>query len=521
MLLGLSGKEQKGNRMNENDCRIIQVEKKQEISETKTLYEGRAVIAEASTLTKKVKSKVTVWIQVYKNLEQTKRCVENVIKYTDDVDYDLYLVDNGSVENIYEYFCSVEHSKKHVVRITENISSTFPFNVIPLGEISQYFVVVAEDLIVTKNWLSNLVKIMDSDPRIGMVNPMTTFTSNAQGIDIGSNRMEDIHQFGEQFNASNPSKWQERLRLITLGTLYRKECFYAIGWPISDPGFIHDFGDDDIAFRVRRAGYKCIVAGDTWIYHDHPNDTRTTERQIRSIEQGRENFKIKYQGVDAWEDVNNFAFPYLEGKLRHHYSKNASVLGVDPLCGTPLLDIKNMLREQELYDVSLSAFTQEDKYVTDLKTICDGAVFCDREDYFRGSFSRESFDYAIIYREINRYHEPLQILLDVYETLKPGGQLIFRLQNVYSIFSLLQIAGISVEVDGNYCYNYPLEAFGKSLLNMGLHVSVIGSERYEITEGEAKALIDTFIEQYVADSKKEEMRARLDTKVVWMSIVKQ
>ena len=40
-----------------------------------------------------------------------------------------------------------------------------------------------------------------------------------------------------QFNRSDPRKWEDRQRLITLGTLYRKEVLLAGGWPTADMGF--------------------------------------------------------------------------------------------------------------------------------------------------------------------------------------------------------------------------------------------------------------------------------------------
>ena len=186
--------------------------------------------------------------------------------------------------------------------------------------------------------------------------------------------------------------------MITLGTLYRKEVLLAGGWPLSDMGFFHDFIDDDVTFKIRRLGYRTVLAGDTWICHDH--DLRSGEGKDpvefqQSLTIGRENFREKYFGVDAWEDVNNYYIPYLKHFPPPSIKTSARVLGVAVRCGTPILDIKNWLRIVGIFQTELSAFTQDPKYWVDLKTICTGPVLCDREEFLADAFLPGYFDYVI------------------------------------------------------------------------------------------------------------------------------
>lgn len=68
---------------------------------------------------------------------------------------------------------------------------------------------------------------------------------------------------------------------------------------------MHDFGDDDFTFRVRRAGYKLILCRDTFVHHDHNQEALPPERLAIS-QRSREFFREKYFGVDAWEDTGNY-----------------------------------------------------------------------------------------------------------------------------------------------------------------------------------------------------------------------
>lgn len=504
-----------------NDIIEINIDHKISSRPAETLLEGRRLIAEQSLSGKQIQSDVTIWVQAYNRLEKTKRCVESILKYTDDVDYDLLLVDNGSDDGTFEYFKSVPFEKKTIIRVSDNIGTMFPGSAFPLSMIGKYLVAVPNDLIVTKKWLSNMLKVMESDEKIGMVTPVSSNASNLQGIDFPYSDWDDMQRKAAEYNHSDPTKWQERLRVLTVGSLYSKECLYGIGWPLWDVGFLHDFGDDDVTFRVRRAGYKAVLAVDTWICHDHPSNERDYEKLRESLRLGRENFREKYHGVDAWDDVNNYIFHFLGSKIKRLSVEKARILGVDTKCGTPILDIKNEIRKYGIFDAETSAFSQDEKYMDDLKTICNGIVSCDREEYFRDSFPENYFDYIIIGRDINRYHEPQKVLMDAYRMLKENGQLLISLKNTYNIYSLFQLYGMREDYDDEFAYNYPIDIFWQMVKNMGLNISYLCNEIYQngIPDATLQYCKNVLSGQCEGDEL-EEMYARMLSKRFWFSIEK-
>ena len=68
------------------------------------IYEAREMAKDISLFGKKIQSDVTIVIQAYNQLEKLKRCVESVLEYTENIDYDLLLIDNGSEAEVFEYF---------------------------------------------------------------------------------------------------------------------------------------------------------------------------------------------------------------------------------------------------------------------------------------------------------------------------------------------------------------------------------------------------------------------------------
>lgn len=499
---------------------VIEV-KVEDVEKEKTfnIYQVRNLKAKMTSNLKN-KSEVTVIVLAYNNLEKTRRCIDSVLKYTKDVDYDLVLIDNGSQAKMLEYFKSIDFAKKTIIHVDNNIGAAFPYQCLSLNMLSEYVVTLANDIIVTPNWLSNMLEVFKTDETIGLVNPVSSNVSNLQCVDLEYDTYEEMQEQAKKFNVLNPKKWQERLRIITLATVYRKACLYAIGWPMGDVGFIHDFVDDDIAFRVRRMGYKVILAGDTWVCHDHSISEKDPVELQKSLEQGRADFQQKYYGVDAWDDVNNYIFHKLGHCIKKGTADNAKILGIDVKCGMPILDIKNVIRSFGIYDAELSAFTQDEKYVEDLKTVCNGIVACDHEAFMSRKLPFDYYDYIMIDKPINAYHEPMSVLMDAFMLLKKGGQLLFSLKNTNNIVALLDILGVKLKKKDEYCYNYTIDALAKDLRDLNISFSIIGNEPItnlnESLCNSAKAIVASHCEAAL----QKEQQNRLMADKYWISIEK-
>lgn len=433
------------------------------------LFENRAAVVDL--MQQSVPAEVTIVIQAYGRLEKTKRCVDSVLKYTKEIDYELVLIDNGSTDDTLEYFQSVPWEKKIIWHISQNMGSMYPALMLGLRDFGRYICIIANDIIVTENWLKNLLFCMNSNSKIGMVVPVSSNVSNLQEVDLPYKTYHDMQAAAAKFNRSDPQRWEDRLRLITPGALYRKEVLLALGWPLGDVGFFHDFGDDDVSFAIRRMGYRTVLAGDTWVCHDHDykhGEGKTPEEFTRSLNIGRANFQEKYFGVDAWDDVNNYYMSYLNNLPHTKDCFVRRVLGVDVRCGTPILDIKNRLRKLSIYDVELSAFTQNPKYWTDLKTICSGIVACDREEFLIDSFPCGYFDYIVADRPLNCYHEPQKMINDLFALCKPGGTVLCKVKNAFSFLDFVQLLGQRDVSAGEFFYNISLETFYKVLSKLGM-----------------------------------------------------
>ncbi|MGN0605345.1 MAG: glycosyltransferase [Oscillospiraceae bacterium] len=460
----------------------INTDNLKDIDISEDLIHARKIMADAAVSMSEFHSDVSICVQAFNRLDKTKACIESILRNTKGIDYDLFLIDSGSSDGTFEYFKSIEHEKVRILRLTKNITSSFPGNFINLSWVGKYLVSVANDILVTPNWLNNLIAVAESDPKIGIVNPVSSNVSNMQGYDMQFDDIEDMYNKAAEFNKSDAKKWHERLRIITLGTLYKKDCLYAMGFPVGDMGFFHDFSDDDIAFRARRTGYKVVLAKDTWIHHNHKvfqMENKNPEAFERSLRVGRKNFNDKYFGVDAWDDVNNFINEFIPA-IKDSDAEIPKILGIDVKCGTPVLEIKNTIRKFEKFNAECYAFTQNAKYFIDLQTICGANnVFSNKIDCLTNNFEPESFDYIIIGDYINSYAEPYNVIKEAIKLLKPEGQLFVSLKNTYDIINIMYSLGfINNAVYSGYM-NISVDEFYSRLLNSKkYHVNLIEAVPY-------------------------------------------
>ncbi|WP_312047947.1 glycosyltransferase family 2 protein [Anaerotignum sp.] len=418
-------------------------------------------------------NELSIAVISYNRIEKTKVCIDNLIQNT-DIPYDLILIDSGSQPEVMEYYKSVAHPNKTIIRITKNINANFSFLVAMQNLKSKYCAIVSNDVVVPKNAIKNLLTCIKSADNIGWVSPVSSNISNLQQVNLSFNSPEEMNQAAEAFNISDPLKWEERLSLMPAIFFYKKECIDIVGG--FDYGFFHDFADDDMARRLNRAGYKTILCKDTWVHHNHIYSSTPEDvlKQRNSIEQGRKNFLEKYYGLDAWDDVRNYEIgltSLLENPHKNDWIPN--ILGVDTRCGTPILDVRNQLRKYGITKTTSHAFTTKADYFFDLQTVCSH-VNCDRIDYLYDYYDQESFDFIILGEPINTYDNPKLLINRLYGLLKPSGTLLLKLRNTFSQNNLLYSLGSFKEATfDESCSCIPLESLYNHLIKLGATIKPI------------------------------------------------
>ncbi len=405
---------------------------------------------------KPVSPLASIVVLAYNHLEYTKQCIDSIYRYTSHIDFELITVNNGSKDGTEKFFNSLPNTKK--INFKENIGVCKAINQgIRISE-GKYILNISNDIVVTANWLDNLLICMESDSKVGMAVPICNASCNYQQIDLPYTRMDEIQKFAEDHNVSNPNKWDERMKLSTYAGIYRSEIMKTLG------GFDEDFNpgcydDDAICFSIRRMGYKVILAKDTFVHHFGAKTFNEEYEKDKNLQiRNKHIFMLKF-GAD----------PYLCGLIDYNVinlltfdksSENINILGIGKSYGTTMLELKNECRHHENKNINLNYLSENEKTMIDLRTICNECIlgFADNVHIYFGSVL---YDYIVLESESHSVTNMESFFVTLYTLLKPGAQLVCTAANpeifkrITDIFSNLD--AIFVNQFNNYylCFSKP------------------------------------------------------------------
>ncbi|MFK7694073.1 glycosyltransferase family 2 protein [Paenibacillus sp. HJGM_3] len=223
----------------------------------------------------------SIVIPTYNQLDVLRECIASIEAYT-DLPHEIIVVDNASEDGTAEYLRSMAGR----VRVRLN-----PTNAGFAGAINQglmmakgtTILLLNNDTVVTRSWLGNLLAVLNSSPKIGLVGPVTNYIGNdVQLIPTRYRTMEEMQAFAGEYNRTDPSKWTITGRLTGFCVLMRRETFRRVGY--LDEGFeVGNFEDDDFGLRVRLLGLDLVVAKDTFIHHYGSVSMRTLGSQLKEV----------------------------------------------------------------------------------------------------------------------------------------------------------------------------------------------------------------------------------------------
>lgn len=446
--------------------------------------------------------RVCIVVVAYNHLEMTKQCVESILKHTDleKLNAQLILVDHGSTDGVLEYFESLGVGQ--VIHYKANMRGTM-FCALPQICDSEYYLHVANDTVVTKDWLDILLKCADSDKNIAAVVPATCNISNLQGANVPVSDCDALVQLAEQHNISNPRLWSDRARVLPVIGMFRVSALNKIGfW---DPLFYtFDFMDDDFSLRARRAGYRQILCEDVMCYHRGSATVKDVQAAEDTLGDGRRLFMMKH-GVDAWGVGMCYDFNGLrQFSFAPESRKNWNILGLDCGFGDSAMEIRNRLRRVEK-DGRIFHITVGDDYLPDLKNQAEGVV-CTAEEKLASavedSFPDIQFDALYLERRLERCPNPYRLLKTLAERTAPGGQLAFSFSNPYSAVQIYQLLHFSLP-DAPLCLLSP-EQVGKEARKYFSSVEFIGAA--ETVGGLEEFIVRHYGKEFLKNSRSNQLK---------------
>lgn len=221
---------------------------------------------------KKTEVKVAIVVVAYNNLQYTKITLESVLKYT-TVPYALFLVNNGSEDGTKEYFETLsKDNPKNIYVIESDTNLGFAggnnaaLKVIQEDPSFTHVLLLNNDTIVTENYLEKMLLVMNVEPNIGLVGPVSNNVGGVQmlrGIKVAP---ENVQIFARELSKVHGNKCFEAGLLVGFCLLIKREVLDNVG--LLD----EDFGkgmweDNDYCLRARIKGYLAYCALGAFVFH--------------------------------------------------------------------------------------------------------------------------------------------------------------------------------------------------------------------------------------------------------------
>ena len=212
----------------------------------------------------------------WNHLDQTRPCLATLFETT-TVPSRLFIVDNGSESAVREFLRAVKPrgAVREVVILQNEANEGFPrgMNRGIRASTAPYVCLLNNDLRFTRGWLEALIEVTRIGPEIGVVNPESnTFGSRPPA----GMSLDDYAQ-----------RLRGRRGLFTEVGMCIGFCF-LITRPLLDRiGGLNEaverifFEDEDFCMRAQAAGYRCVVAAGSYVWHaEHQTVKKMPEREL-------------------------------------------------------------------------------------------------------------------------------------------------------------------------------------------------------------------------------------------------
>lgn len=204
----------------------------------------------------------SIVILTHNQLPLTCKCLESIREHTQD--YELIVVDNGSTDGTVTYLKTqtdvIVHENKENLGFAKGCNQGIELS---KGE---NILFLNNDTIVTEHWLDNMLRVLYENDRVGMVGPVTNYSSGHQIIPVTYTQLDEIDAFARNHCEENAGCYTDVRRLVGFCLLARRSLLEEIGYFDERYG-LGNYEDDDLCLRALHAGYLLRVVNDSFIHH--------------------------------------------------------------------------------------------------------------------------------------------------------------------------------------------------------------------------------------------------------------
>ena len=199
-------------------------------------------------------------VPVYNALRSTRACLESVRRFAPPWAR-VVVVNDASDASTTEWL----RAQRDVVLLenAENLGFVRTANRGLLYSDAPWVCLLNSDTLLTEGALERMVAGCERDPAIGLCCPLS---NGAVNLSVKLPPGEDVFSFARRVARTSPALYPDAVTIVGFCLLVRREVLRTLG--VFDEIFGRGYCEEtDLHYRARAAGWRCVVADDTWIHH--------------------------------------------------------------------------------------------------------------------------------------------------------------------------------------------------------------------------------------------------------------
>ncbi|HEY3782693.1 MAG TPA: glycosyltransferase [Fimbriimonadaceae bacterium] len=208
-------------------------------------------------------SSVSVVIPLYGGEDDINRCLCS-LESCNDLILETIVVDNGSPDNAADVAESFTGAK--VIRLGENKGFAAACNRGIAESKGEVVLLLNSDTSVPRAGLIELLRSLNSSGSVAAAGPFTNEAGHGQQTSVTYTSLATMDLFAEDFAATDAEDRDVDM-LVGFCLAIRRKVLDEIG-PLDEEFGFGTFEDNDISYRMRRAGYRLVLSGKAFVHHE-------------------------------------------------------------------------------------------------------------------------------------------------------------------------------------------------------------------------------------------------------------